>query len=261
MFDYRGKTALITGASTGIGAVFAKELAQRGMNLILVARSEDKLQALVTELSKQYGQNNQFIALDLTQSAAANTLKQEIDRRQLSIDLLINNAGFATYGNFETIDTQRELNEIQLNVSVLVELTHLFIPAMVQKEAGAILNVASIAGFQPMPYMAVYGATKAFVLSFSEALWAEYQSRGVRVLALCPGMTETPFHEIAGQPSVGMMDTPEHVVQVGLRGLERGHSSVISGATNTFLSGLLPRILPRRRIALIVKGLMQPHHS
>ncbi|WP_218081596.1 SDR family NAD(P)-dependent oxidoreductase [Anthocerotibacter panamensis] len=258
MVTYRGKTALITGASTGIGAVFAQALAQRGMHLILVARSEDKLQTLAAELVGKHGIRAEAISADLSRAGAAKEIYTEVCRRGWAVDLLINNAGFGTYGPFETLDPQRDHAQIMLNVAALVDLTHAFIPAMEQRGTGGVINVASIAGHQPVPYMAVYGATKAFVLSFSEALWAEYRDRGVRVLALCPGMTATPFHEIAQEPPVGEMSTPEEVVAVGLRAFEQGRSYVIPKLTNFLLSGIVPRLFPRELIALITRRMMRP---
>src|SRR5271156_4950090 len=198
MYKYNGKTALITGASTGIGAEFARKLARRGMNVILVARSEDKLQALASELKNIKAT---VIPLDLTLPDAAPTLKKKVAELGLQVDLLINNAGFGTFGPFEEIDPKLEQQEIQLNVMALVDLTHAFIPAMLERGEGAIINLASVAAHQPVPYMSVYAATKAFVLSFSEALWAEYKDRGIRVLSLNPGATKTEFHSVAKLPT------------------------------------------------------------
>ena len=258
MSNYRGKTALITGASSGIGATFAQALAARGMNLILVARSQSTLQAQAQDFIHQYANHTEVISCDLSQENAAQSVIEEVQRRGLTVDLLVNNAGFGTYGPFESLDPQREHAEIMLNVAALVDLTHAFIPGMIERGSGGIINVASTAAYQPVPYMAIYGATKAFVLSFSEALWAEYKERGIRVLALCPGATATPFHQTAGEPSIGRMDTPENVVATGLRALEQGRSSVIPGLFNSFLSNLLPRIMPRGVTALVAKRLMQP---
>ncbi len=258
MLNYLGKTALVTGASAGIGATFARMLAERGMNLILVARSQSKLQTLATELASRYLSQVEVIPYDLSQEGAVRHIKEVICQRHLQVDLLINNAGFGTYGPFETLNPEREHEEIMLNVVALADLTRTFIPAMVARGSGAIVNVASTAAHQPVPYMAVYGATKAFVLSFSEALWAEYQDRGIRVLAICPGATDTNFHTIAQEPAVGRMNTPEQVVLTALKALEQGRSSVIPGLSNALMSGLLPRIFPRELTARIVKRMMQP---
>lgn len=256
MFTYRGKTALITGASSGIGEVFAQRLAAQGTNLVLVARSEDKLQRLATQLQQQHGIQVDVIAIDLSCADAAQYLSDEIRQHGLAVDMLINNAGFGTYGQFDELPLERQRDEVLLNVLAVVELTHRFLPAMVAKGDGAVINVASTAAFQPIPSMAVYGATKAFVLSFSEALWAEYRERGVRVLALCPGPTETPFFDTVGsrEPAIGTMITPEHVVQTGLQALEQGKSYAIPGWRNA-LTVLLPRGLPRSWTTLFVKWL------
>jgi uncharacterized protein len=258
MFSYKNQTALITGASGGLGAAFAKELAARGMNTILVARSTDKLQALATELTAKYRQRNDVIAMDLVLAGAAATLASKVAELGLQVDLLVNNAGFATYGNFESIELQRDRDQVLLNVASLVDLTHTFIPQMLERKSGSIINLASVVGFQPVPYMTVYAASKAFVLSFSEGLWAEYGDRGIRVIALCPGATATSFHEVAGQPVPDRISTPEEVVVAGLKALERKQSYVIPGWMNFFLSGIVPRLLPRKMTTLLAKGMMKP---
>jgi uncharacterized protein len=258
MSFYQGQTALITGASGGLGATFAQELAARGMNTILVARSADKLQALATELTTKYQQRNDVIALDLVPAGAAATLASKVSEMGLQVDLLVNNAGFATYGNFELIELQRDRDQVLLNIATLVDLTHTFIPQMLERKSGSIINLSSVVGFQPVPYMTVYAASKAFVLSFSEGLWAEYGDRGIRVIALCPGATATSFHEVAGQPVPDRISTPEAVVKEGLKALERQQSYVIPGWMNFFLSGIVPRLLPRKMTALVAKGMMKP---
>lgn len=258
MSFYQGQTALITGASGGLGATFSQELAARGMNTILVARSADKLQALASELTAKYQQRNDVIALDLVPAGAAATLASKVAEMGLQVDLLVNNAGFATYGNFELIELQRDRDQVLLNIATLVDMTHTFIPQMLERKSGSIINLASVVGFQPVPYMTVYAASKAFVLSFSEGLWAEYGDRGIRVLALCPGATATSFHEVAGQPVPDRISTPEEVVKAGLKALERQQSYVIPGWMNFFLSGIVPRLLPRKMTTLVAKGMMKP---
>jgi uncharacterized protein len=257
MFNYRDQTALITGASTGLGATFARELAGRGMNTILVARSADKLQAIAQELQQQHGHRHDVIAIDLSLPQAADKVFQQVQELGLSVDLLINNAGFATYGNFDEIEPQRDQEQVMLNVTTLVDMTHAFIPQMVARGSGGIINLSSVLGFQPVPYMAVYGATKAFVLSFSEGLWGEYRSKGIQVVALCPGATVTPFHDIAGQPQPPQMSTPEEVILAGLKALDQQQSYVIPGKLNFLLSGILPRFLPRSTITMLAKKVMQ----
>lgn len=237
MFAYQGKTALITGASSGIGAAFARELAARGMSVVLVARSMDRLERLATELGRQNAQVV-VIGADLSEPAAVTGLIQEIQGRGLTVDLLINSAGFGLHGSFETLASHQEQREIELNVAALVALTHAVVPAMVSHGVGGVINVASTLAFQPTPYMAVYGATKAFVLSFTHALAAEHRGNGVRFLALCPGPTATPFYEVSGGKEVFArmrMRTPEQVVKTGLRAFERGRPVAVDGAANRWL--------------------------
>ncbi|GAC1642914.1 MAG: SDR family oxidoreductase [Ktedonobacteraceae bacterium] len=259
MSIYTGKTALITGASSGIGAAFARALAASGASLVLVARSEGKLRDLASEISTQYNIRAEVIAADLSLPNAGQALFEATQQRGLSIDMLINNAGFGTHGPFESLEAAREQQEIMLNIAAVVDLTHHFIPAMAARRSGSIINVASMAGFQPVPYMAVYGASKAFVLSFSEALWAEYRNKGVRVLALCPGATSTDFFDVVGtdDAALGPKETPEKVVQVALRALERGRPSVISGVQNAVMANST-RFLPRGMIARMVGQMMRP---
>ncbi len=243
------ETALITGASSGIGAAFAEALAARGMNLILVARSGDRLQDLARRLEQTAGVQAIAIAQDLTEPNAATKLAQTLDAQGLQVDWLINNAGFGDYGPFAERDRQRQLAMVQLNVLSLVDLTHQFLPAMRERRSGTIVNVSSIAGFQPLPYLSVYAATKSFVLSFSGALWAENKPYGVRVLALCPGPTETQFFDAAKFPDSfqaanSKLATVEEVVQAALKGLDDGVSNVVPGASNQFIVNV-PRFLPR----------------
>jgi short-subunit dehydrogenase len=244
-------TTLITGASSGIGEAFARKLATRGHNLLLVARSEEKLIVLCNELGRSDGINAQYVALDLSRPESAQQLLEETKKRELEIDLLINNAGFGSMNDFAMLDLDRELNMIDLNVRALVELTHRFLQPMRERKGGAIINVASTAGFQPVPYMATYAATKAFVLSFSEALWEENRALGIKVMALCPGVTATNFFEAARMykpPPARASQTPEDVVDTALRGLTSGRSHIISGLPN-YLMVQTERLVPRSLVA------------
>lgn len=242
-------TTLITGSSGGIGAAFARKLAMRGRNVLLVARSEDKLITLCNELGRLSGVRAQYFAIDLTQPDSTLTLFEETKRRGLEIDMLVNNAGFGSMGDFARLDLSNELKIIDLNVSALVKLTHRFLTPMRERKQGTIINVASTAGFQSVPYMATYAATKAFVLSFSEALWEENRRHGVHVMALCPGVTETNFFEASKmeRPPMRTIQTAEEVVDVALRGLARKKSSVVSGWTN-FLMVETERLVPRSMV-------------
>jgi short-subunit dehydrogenase len=251
-------TAIITGASSGIGEVFARKLAARGRNVLLVARSEDKLIMLCNELGRSNSIRAQYVALDLSRPEAAKQLFDEAQERGLFVDLLVNNAGFGSMDEFSKLDLARELNMIDLNVKSLVELTHRFIQPMIEKRRGAIINVASTAAFQPVPYMATYAATKAFVLSFSEALWEENQAHGVKVMALCPGVTETNFFEAARghKPPARASQTPEEVVDTALRGLSQGRSHIISGWANFFMTQS-ERLVPRSFVIRLAGRMMR----
>jgi len=254
------KATLITGASSGIGETFARKLAAQGHDVLLVARSEDKLIALCNELGLNHNVRAQYFVADLSQSDAPARLLEETRERNLEIDLLINNAGFGSMGEFGKLDLSRELNMIDLNVRALVELTHLFLQPMRERGSGSIINVASTASFQPVPFMATYAATKAFVLSFSEALWEENRTYGVKVMALCPGVTETSFFEASRmkRPPGRVIQTSEQVVDVALRALKRGKSSVISGWPNR-ITVETERVVPRSLILRVVGAIMRPY--
>lgn len=259
MFTYQEKTALITGASSGIGRAFAEALARRGMSIILVARSQERLRDLATDLATRYSIRAEVIPADLSQREAIQQIQQEVQRLGLGVDLLVNNAGFATHGSFEQLSSGRDHEQVMVDVVAVVDLTHAFIPALLEHAPGTgIINVASTAGFQPLPSMAVYGASKAFVLSFSQALAEEYRTRGLRVLALCPGPTETAFFEVAGEgAAVGRKRTAEQVVATALRALERGNSVVIDGFSNALLANLA-RFFPRQFVARMAGRALRP---
>src|SRR5678810_268961 len=245
-------TTLVTGASSGIGAAFARKFAALGRNVFLVARSEDKLITLCNELGRVSGVRAQYFVLDLTEPDAPAQLFEETQKRELEIDTLINNAGFGSMGDFAKLDLDRELEMIQLNVRALVDLTHRFIGPMRERKRGTIINVASTAAFQAVPYMATYAATKAFVLSFSEAIGEENRAHGIHVMALCPGVTETNFFEAAkiDQPPMRTIQTAEEVVDAALRGLARQKSLVISGWTN-WLTVEAERFVPRSMVTKV----------
>lgn len=248
-------TALITGASAGIGAAFARELASRRANLILVARSQDKLEQLADALKNQYQIQVDVIVQDLTAPDATETIFQTVVQRGRSVDLLINNAGIGDYGDFAESDREFQLKIVQLNIATIVDLTHRFLPGMRQRRTGGVINLSSVAGFQSMPYFSIYAASKAFVLSFSEALWAENRSYGVHVLAVCPGPAGVKFFEQAGFPPllvdvVSRVDTPvETVVRDALKAFEKRESIVIPGNPLNPVLATLPRFFPREAVA------------
>jgi uncharacterized protein len=256
-------TALITGASLGIGAAFAEALAEEGMDLVLVARSEDRLQQLANTLQSLHGIRADVIVQDLTQPDAATVLYKAVEALGIKIDLLVNNAGFGDYGSFGDRPRQKQLDMIALNVTALVDLTHQFLPQMQQRRSASILNIASIAAFQPMPYMSVYAATKAFVLSFSEALWAENQNTGVHVMAVCPGPTESQFFEAADFPktlasSGQTIASAETVAREALQALKQKQSNVVAGGiANQFVANA-SRFLPRQTLVNGIAKLFRP---
>lgn len=253
------KTALITGASSGIGTAFAQELAMRQINLILVARSQNKLYQLAEKLQHQAPIKVEVIGQDLTDQQAAKKVYATITEKGLKVDLLVNNAGFGDYGAFIQRKLPRQVEMIQLNIVALVELTYLFLSEMQKRGTGNIINVASIAGFQPLPYLSVYAATKAFVLSFSEALWAEHQGTDIKILALCPGPTDSDFFKIADFPdnftnkNSNSLTSVREVVNNALKALEKGKSNTVPGGfSNQFIVNS-SRFLPRELLVNLIE--------
>ena len=245
---------LITGASAGLGVEFARQCVKRGEEVILVARRRDRLNKLAAELGKAH-----VIAADLSKPKAAEKLLAEIARRGLWVRTLINNAGFGLRGRFDALALDRQLEMIDLNIRSLTNLAFVALDNMRAHGGGAILNVASTAAFQPGPNMAVYFATKAYVLSFTEALHEEWKDRGIKVSALCPGPTRTEFGDVAGIKTLGSFDRlameAEPVVRAGLEGLDRNQAIVIPGTTNK-IGAWSTRLAPRstvRRIAGALK--------
>ncbi|HMQ04919.1 MAG TPA: SDR family oxidoreductase [Pyrinomonadaceae bacterium] len=250
------KATLITGASGGIGEAFARRLASDGHNLVLVARSADKLKALCSELESKHNITAHFVSVDLTGHEADKQLFEETEANAIEVDCLINNAGFGSMGDFAALDPNRELSMIRLNVSCLVALTHRYLQGMRKRRRGTIINVSSAAGFQPIPFMAVYAASKAFVTSFSEALAAENRPYGIKILALCPGSTETNFHENAGMDrALGFkgQESAEQVVETALKAIASGRSKVVSGWTNWLVSSGV-NFIPNALITRIMAG-------
>ena len=237
MNDFLGKTALVTGASSGLGEGYALELAKRGAQVILVARRTDRLRELSYRINSEFGiKASTVIPIDLSARDAAISLAKIIKGRGMQVDILVNNAGFGQTIPFAEEDSQWVRNELAVNVQTLVELTHEFLPGMLERKSGIVINIASTAAFQSLPYMAVYGATKAFVLSFTEALWGETRGTGVKVLAVCPGPTETEFFEAGGSsPALGrFIRKREHVMESTFKELAKAkpRATVIDGALN-----------------------------
>ncbi|GAB1644901.1 SDR family NAD(P)-dependent oxidoreductase [Krasilnikovia sp. MM14-A1259] len=250
--NWAGQTVMITGASSGIGAGFATALAARGADLVLVARSEDVLTHTARRLRAAYGIRAEVVVQDLTAPGAADIVRAATDQRGLTVDALINNAGFASAGRLHEVPAERVSTEVALDVSALVDLTTAYLPGMVARRRGAIVNVASIAAFQPTPYMAVYGASKAFVLSFSQALRQENRGTGVRVTAVCPGPVDTGFFGVVGtsEARVGRTRPVTYVVARALRAVERNRPVVTPGPENAWVP-LASRLMPRRLVAAV----------
>jgi uncharacterized protein len=246
MFAYRGSTALITGASKGLGLAFAKELAGRGTNLVLVARSIDTLEGLADSLGAQHGVRCVPLQADLAAPDAVMRIVTELKRLDLKIDLLINNAGLGLTGDFLSHDLAAELASIQVNVQAVVGLSHALGAEMVSRGTGGIINLASNAAFQPLPRMATYAAAKAFVLHFSEALEFELKGAGVQVMAVCPGPTATSFFEGAStRMKAGTFDSAELVVRRTMRSFDQQRSVAYPGRFSVRAATWLPRLLPR----------------
>jgi short-subunit dehydrogenase len=240
--------ALITGASAGLGVQFARQLSEKGLPLVLVARRKERLDELAGELG-----NARAVGMDLSQPGATALLMADIARHDETVDLLINNAGFGLAGRFAELDGLRQREMIDLNCGALEELAHAVLPGMIARKAGGVLNIASTAAFQPGPGMAVYFATKAFVLSFSEALHDEAKRHGVKVSCLCPGPTRTEFRDVSGfnpkGPGSKQSADAASVARAGLDGLERNKAVVVPGLPNKLISQFhrfFPRAFVRR---------------
>jgi len=259
MERWRGKWALITGASAGIGLALAAQLAAGGTNLILTARRRERLETLAGMLSGHHGVRTEVFPADLTLPDAPEHLFAFTEKQRIVVDLLVNNAGFGTYGRFSTSDRTRQLAMVQVNVAAVVALTHLYLPRMTERRRGDILIVASTAGFQGVPHLATYAATKAFDLLFAEALAEEVRGYGIRVCALCPGPTTTEFQEVAGEPRRFSRhdETAEKVARVGLEALARGRSYAISGVVN-YLQAHTQRLVPRQFVTRMAARMLRP---
>ncbi|KQW03310.1 SDR family oxidoreductase [Streptomyces sp. Root369] len=248
--DYRRQTVIVTGASSGLGAEFARQLARRGADLVLVARRADRLKDLADELTHAHGITVTVVARDLGQPDAGRTLRAELESRGIYATGLVNNAGFGSHSALTDEDPDRLQSMIALNVSALVDLSRAYIDPLTSADTGILINIASLLGFQPTPYLSVYGATKAFVLSFTESLWEETHDTGLRVLAVCPGATKTEFYDAAGSETAdygAKRVTPDHVVRTALDTLDR-RSAPPSVITNGRPIALASKILPRRLI-------------
>jgi short-subunit dehydrogenase len=256
----RGRHAVVTGASSGLGADFARELAGRGAALTLVARREDRLRALQRELVERHGATVDVTVLDLTAGGAAEQLRRRAEDARRPVDVLVNNAGFGLYGEFSRLDWERERNMLELNVIVPVHLTKLFLPGMLERGFGHVLNVASIGAYQPSPLYASYSAAKSFVLNFTEALSYELRGTGVHATALSPGVVATEFLQVAGQAPTryqrrSRMDSPA-VARIGVDAMLRGRPSLVAGRRNAVTAWSV-RLLPRRAATALAHRAMR----
>ena len=258
MEKWRGKWALVTGASAGIGRALAEQLAAQGVNLVLTARRADRLAKLADDVRTRHKVQTEVFAGDLARTLTPVEVLRFTEQKRLPIEVLINNAGFGAYGEFLKIDSQRLLDMVQVNVASVVHLTHLFLPPMIERGSGYIMVVASTAAFQPVPYISTYAATKGFDLLFAEGLAEEVRRHGVNVCALCPGSTASEFNEVAGHPPIpGSQESSEKVARVGLQALAEGKPRVISGTRN-WLSVEAQRLAPRRLVTKVAARMFMP---
>lgn len=249
-FTYKGSTVLITGATGGLGQAFAEQLAERGSDLVLVGRSEDKLQALAQRLEQQNKITATVLTADLASSNEVDQLISNLKTKRIDVDLLINNAGFGVFQKFLETPLDRQIEEIDVNARAVVQLTHALAPAMVARNKGGVINLSSSAGFQPVPGANVYAASKSFVLLFSEALAQELVATGVRVLAVCPGPVATGFFaDKKPQLTRNQMDDPNQIVAEALHAFDRGKRVVIPGKLSVRLTAFTSRLFPRALVA------------
>jgi short-subunit dehydrogenase len=257
--EWSGKWALVTGASAGIGKALAIELAASGTNLVLTARRRDRLQDLAKQLSSKHKINAEILEADLAKPSAPEEIFALTREKGIAVELLVNNAGFGQYGELSSVEPQRLLDMVQVNCSAVLHLTRLYLPNMIAHHRGDILIVASTVAFQAVPYISTYAATKVFDLFLAEGLAEEMKPHGIRVCALCPGTTESEFHDAAAHPSHARRrsETAEKVARTGLRALAAGKSYVISGAVN-YLGAHSQRLVPRRMVTRIAANMMRP---
>ncbi|MDE3202155.1 MAG: SDR family oxidoreductase [Acidobacteriota bacterium] len=256
--ELKGKWALVTGASAGIGSAIARDLAQRGANLILTSRRRERLETLAAELV-QKGVDVRVVTADLNDPSAAQAIFDAVKAQGIDIEILINNAGLGNYGAFHTNEVEQELSQIRVNCDAVVAIARLFLPAMVERRRGWVMVVASTASFQPVPYISTYAATKAFDRMFALGIAAEVERFGVKVSALCPGPTESEFHEVAHAQSFVWknLQSAEEVARIGVDGMLQGKRTVVPYAQGRF-NTLLVRLLPVGLITRYVEKAARP---
>jgi len=256
---WHGKWALVTGASAGIGKALAAELAAGGTNLVLTARRRERLQELATQLSSEHKINAEIFEADLAKTSAPEEIFLFTKEKGIAVELLVNNAGFGQYGELSSVEPQRLLGMVQVNCGAVLHLTRLYLPDMIARRSGDVLIVASTVAFQAVPYISTYAATKAFDLFLAEGLAEEMKPHGIHVCALCPGTTESEFHDAAGHPAHARRrsETAEKVARTGLHALVSGKSYVISGLAN-YLGAHSQRLVTRRTVTRIAATMMRP---
>ena len=257
--EYKGKTAVITGASSGIGLAYAEEFASRGTNLVLVARREELLNEIAKRLTKTSNVSVTVVPMDLATLSAGNILVKELESKSIEVDFLINNAGFGTSGRLKHENREKVQQEIVLNIATLVDLTAAYLPSLLAKNSGAIVNIASTASYQPVPGMAVYAATKAFVKSFTAAVWGEVTGSNVRVIAVSPGATNTDFFEIAGTKPSNTPAPISGVIKTTFKALDSSKSkpTVIDGTANRVMASVA-KLLPERLVIKVAASMFLP---
>lgn len=246
MTRWRGKWALVTGASAGIGWELARQLAEAGAHVVLTARRRDRLEALAAQIRQECGTKAEVVACDLAKREAPAEIHEFTRQRDLPIEVLVNNAGFGAFGKFHQVPASRLLEMVEVNVNAVIHLTHLYLPAMIERRRGDVMIVSSVAGFQAIPNYATYAATKTFELHFGEALAEEVRGHGVHVCTVCPGTTATEFQKVAGSPAHPMRrpDSPEKVARIALDALARGKTCKITG-TKYWVAVHAQRLIPR----------------
>jgi uncharacterized protein len=256
---WAGKWALVTGASAGIGEAIAQQLAGAGVHLIVTARRTDRLSTLASALVSKHGTRVEIFPADLSEPGAARKIHQFTNGKGIDVDLLVNNAGFGAFGYIQDIPEDRLLEMVQVNCMAVVQLTRLYVPGMIERGRGDVLIVASTAGFQAVPFISAYAATKAFDLLFAEGIAEELKRFDVHVCALCPGSTNTEFQQVAHQPdrAFRFAETAEQVARVGLEGLARGESCIISGTRNRWMVAG-ERLAPRSFVVRMAAKMMRP---
>ncbi len=259
MDEWRGKWAMVTGASAGIGQALAEELASGGANLVLSARRRERLEELSARLRREKGVSVEVLPADLAQRAAREEIFAATRKKGIAVELLVNNAGFGGYGEFHKMSLNRMLEMVEVNVAAVIHLTHLFLPQMIERRHGDVLIVSSTAAFQGVPYISAYSGTKTFDLIFGEGLAEEMRPYGIRVCVLCPGSTVSEFHAVAGQPEFtkGRQESARKVARTGLRALVQGRSSIVSGFAN-WMGMECQRLAPRRLVTKVAARMFRP---